>query len=124
MDVNQVEKGVSGSVIQSDNTDGEAGAEQPVACDRDEAVTGMDDDNDWRTPIIRCLWDPGGTKDKKVQRQSLKYVMVDDELYQRTMEDLLLKCLDEEGARIAMGEVHEGLCGTHQSAAKMKWILK
>jgi hypothetical protein len=35
-----------------------------------------------------------------------------------------LKCLDEEQAQIAMGEVHEGLCGTHQSAHKMKWVLK
>jgi hypothetical protein len=23
-----------------------------------------------------------------------------------------------------MGEVHEGMCGTHQSAHKMKWMLK
>jgi hypothetical protein len=22
-----------------------------------------------------------------------------------------------------MGEVHEGICGTHQSALKMKWLL-
>jgi hypothetical protein len=22
-----------------------------------------------------------------------------------------------------MGEVHEGICGTHQSASKMKWLL-
>jgi hypothetical protein len=40
------------------------------------------------------------------------------------MESLLLKCLDEERARIAMGEVHEELCGTHQSVAKMKWMFK
>ena len=23
-----------------------------------------------------------------------------------------------------MGEVHEGICGTHQSAPKMKWLLR
>jgi hypothetical protein len=23
-----------------------------------------------------------------------------------------------------MGEVHEGICGTHQSAHKMKWLLR
>ena len=27
-------------------------------------------------------------------------------------------------ARVAMGEVHEGICGTHQSAPKMKWLLR
>ena len=25
---------------------------------------------------------------------------------------------------MAMGEVHEGICGTHQSAPKMKWLLR
>jgi hypothetical protein len=39
-------------------------------------------------------------------------------------EGLLLRCLDEEAARVAMGEVHEGLCDTHQSVEKMRWILK
>jgi hypothetical protein len=24
---------------------------------------------------------------------------------------------------VAMGEVYEGICGTHQSAPKMKWLL-
>jgi hypothetical protein len=39
--------------------------------------------------------------------------LVGDKLYRRTVEGLFLKCLDEERARIAMGEVHEGLFGTH-----------
>jgi hypothetical protein len=52
-----------------------------------------------------------------------KYVLNNDELYQRTAEDLLLKCLGTDQARIAMGEVHEGICGMHQSAPKMKWLL-
>ena len=55
---------------------------------------------------------------------SFKYVLIDDELYRRTAEDLLLKCLDLDQARVAMGEVHEGICGTHQSAPKMKWLLR
>jgi hypothetical protein len=47
-----------------------------------------------------------------------------DELYQRTAKDLPLKCLETDQTRIAMGEVHEGICGTHQSALKMKWLLR
>jgi hypothetical protein len=50
--------------------------------------------------------------------------MRDDELYQHTMDGLLLKCLDEEGAQVAMGEVHKGLCRTHQSTRKIEWTLK
>ena len=50
--------------------------------------------------------------------------MIDVGLYHRTAEDVLLMCLDSDQARVAMGEVHEGICGTHQSAPKMKWLLK
>jgi hypothetical protein len=35
------------------------------------------------------------------------------------MDGLLLKCLNEE-AKVAMGEVHDVLCGTHHWAHKMK----
>jgi len=50
--------------------------------------------------------------------------LIDDELYRRTAEELLLKCLDSDQAKVAMGEVHEGICGTYQSAPKMKWLLR
>ena len=46
--------------------------------------------------------------------------MSDDELYRRTADDVLLKYFGTDQARVAMGEVHEGICGTHQSAPKMK----
>jgi hypothetical protein len=46
-----------------------------------------------------------------------------DELYRRMVNDILLKCLGPDDAILAMAEVHEGICGTHQSAPKMKWLL-
>ena len=55
---------------------------------------------------------------------AFKYILIDDELYHRTAEDVLLKCLDSDQTRVAMGEVHEGICGTHQSAPKMRWLLR
>jgi hypothetical protein len=52
----------------------------------------------------------------------------------------MLKCLSDKEAKVAMGEVHEGLCGSHQSVAmgevheglcgsqqsahKMHWMLR
>jgi hypothetical protein len=51
-------------------------------------------------------------------------VLHNDELYRKTIEHLLQKCLGTDQARIAMGEVYEGICGTHQSAPKMKWLLR
>ena len=44
---------------------------------------------------------------------AFKYILIDDELYRGTPKDLLLKCLDSDQARLAMGEVYEGICGTH-----------
>ena len=78
---------------------------------------------DWRTPLLRYLHDPSAKIDKSIRRSAFKYVLYNDELYRRTTEDLLLKCLGSDQARVAMGEVHEGICGTHQSAPKMKWLL-
>ena len=77
---------------------------------------------DWRVPIISYLKDPGRGAERNIWRLTFKYILVDDELYRRTTDDVLLKCLGTDQARVAMGEVYEGICGTHQSALKMKWL--
>jgi ribonuclease HI len=78
----------------------------------------------WRQVLIRYLEDPNSSQDRKVRRRALKYTIIDGVLYRRTIEGLLLRCLGPEGARIAMGEVHEGMCGAHQAMHKMKWMLR
>jgi hypothetical protein len=50
--------------------------------------------------------------------------VLDGELYQRTVDGMLLKYLSMEQAKVAMGEVHEGMCSTHQLTHEMKWMLK
>ena len=80
--------------------------------------------SDWRMPIITYLKDPGHGAERNIRRLTFKYILIGYELYHRTAEDLLLKCLDSDQAHVAMGEVHEGNCGTHQSAPKMKWLLR
>jgi hypothetical protein len=79
---------------------------------------------DWRKPIIDYLQDPSHKVDRKIRRLAFKFTLVDRELYHRTADDLLSECLDSDQAKVAMGEVHEGICGTHQSAPKMKWLLR
>jgi hypothetical protein len=49
----------------------------------------------------------------------LKYAVLDNTLYRRTIDDLLLKWLGSEQSKIVMGEVYEGICGIHQSTHKM-----
>jgi hypothetical protein len=49
--------------------------------------------------------------------------MLDNTLYCRTIDGLLLKFLGPDQSRIVSGEVHEGICGTHQPAHKIKWLF-
>ena len=56
--------------------------------------------------------------------KSTKYVLLDDQLYYKIVDGILLKCLSQEEARVLMGEVHEGICGAHQLAYKMKWVIR
>src|SRR5438105_4255699 len=79
---------------------------------------------DWRKPIVGYLQDPSQRTDRTVQWFAIKYLLIDNDLYRRTADGLLLKCLDEDQARVAMGEIHDGLCRTHQSDHKMKWLLR
>jgi hypothetical protein len=59
-----------------------------------------------------------------VRLTTFKYILIDNELYRRTVDNFLLKLLGPYDAILAMAEVHEGICGTHQSAPKMKWLLR
>jgi hypothetical protein len=45
-------------------------------------------------------------------------------MFYRTLEGLLLKCLGPTEANRLLHKVHEGACGTHQSAHMMKWLIR
>jgi hypothetical protein len=85
--------------------------------------TMMADPDDWRTPLVHYSENPDHIADRKVQWQALKYVRLNNTLYHRTIDGLLIKCSSSKQSKIAMGEVHEGICGTHQSAHKIKWLF-
>jgi hypothetical protein len=82
------------------------------------------DTSDCRTPIINYLRNPSVRTDRNVWRAAFKYVLMSDGLYRRTVNDVLLKCLGPDDAILDMAKVHEGICGTHQSAPKMNWLLR
>jgi len=63
--------------------------------------------------IVTYLKDPGHGAGRNIRRLAFKYVLIGDELYRRTAEDVLLKCLDSDQACVAMGKIHEGICATH-----------
>jgi hypothetical protein len=55
---------------------------------------------------------------------AFKYVLINDELYRQTPNDVLLKCLALDDATLAMVEVQEDISGTHQLSPKMKCLLR
>jgi hypothetical protein len=85
---------------------------------------GQADNNDWRRELMNYISNPGSTRDRKIQRQTLKYTIIEGILHRRTSEGLSLKCLSKEEAKVTVGEVHEGMCGAHQDVHKMKWLLR
>jgi hypothetical protein len=62
--------------------------------------------------------------DMKDKREVLKYTSLHVDLYRRTIDGILLKCLSEEHAKVIGWEVHAGICGSQQSAYKMNWLLR
>jgi hypothetical protein len=59
---------------------------------------------DWRKEIINDLKDPSKKVDRQLRNKAIKYVLLEDELYYRTIDGVLLKCLGEEEAKTLMGE--------------------
>ena len=59
---------------------------------------------DWRKEIIDYLKDPSKKVERRVRFQATKYVLLENELYYRTVEGILLQCLGDDEARSLMGE--------------------
>jgi hypothetical protein len=79
---------------------------------------------DYRADILNYLKDPARGAPKRIRYKAMKYVLIGDDMFYRTLEGLLLKCLGPTEANRLLHEVHEGDYGTHQSAHKMKWLIR
>jgi hypothetical protein len=94
-----------------------------VAGEADFQVQFLEPD-DWRADIFNYLKDPARGAPKRTRYRAMKYVLIGDDMFYRTLEGLLLKCLGPAESNQLLHEVHEGACGTHQSAHKMKWLIR
>jgi hypothetical protein len=84
------------------------------------------DENDWRAPIVSYLRNPNGCNENTLKLKAKKYVLMgepEDVLYKRGAEGLLLKCVSKYESLQVLAEVHEGICGAHQSGVKMRWLI-
>ena len=70
--------------------------------------------DDWRKEIAKYIENPSKKVSRRIRFQATKYVLLEEELYYGTIDGVLLRCLDKEEAKALMGEIHEGVCGSHQ----------
>ncbi|XP_015932972.1 uncharacterized protein LOC107459263 [Arachis duranensis] len=76
------------------------------------------DPEDWRVPIVEYLKNPSLSVDRKLKYRAQSYVLISNVLFKKSVDENLLTCLGEKEAYLALAEVHEGICGAHQSGEK------
>jgi hypothetical protein len=74
--------------------------------------------------IVDYLKDPSQKVSRKLRYKTIKFVILDGCLYYKSLDGVLLQCRGQEEARKMMSEVHDGLCGAHHSAYRMKWVIR
>jgi len=67
-----------------------SGYRQIVEILADEVVV----DGDWRKDIVEYLKNSSQPVSRKLRYKALKFVVLDDQLYHRTVDGVLLKCLN------------------------------
>jgi ribonuclease HI len=73
-------------------------------------------EDDWRKEIADYLENPSFKVSRKLRYKAIKFVLLDDRLYYKSLDGVFLQCLSQKEAKKMMSEVHYGLCGAHQSA--------
>ena len=80
--------------------------------------------DDWRTELENYLRCPGKRAPYALKIKALNYVLLEGELYRKGFDGLLLRCVGFLDALEIMKQVHEGVCGAHQSGVKIRWLIR
>jgi hypothetical protein len=81
-------------------------------------------EDDWRKEIVDYLENPSLKDSRNLRYKAIKFVLLDGRLFYKSLDGVLLQCLGQEEAKKMMSEVHDGLCGVHQYAYRMKWVIR
>ncbi|KAG9444536.1 hypothetical protein H6P81_015876 [Aristolochia fimbriata] len=83
---------------------------------------------DWCKPIINFLRHstlPVDLRERvQIRRTAPRYIFINDVLYRRSYEGLLLRCLSKEEGLQVLKETHGGICGAHQAGPKLHLQVK
>ncbi|KAL0433347.1 UNVERIFIED_CONTAM: hypothetical protein Slati_2669000 [Sesamum latifolium] len=83
----------------------------------------MEERTSWKNDIIKYLKEATLPDDpvqaKRIRFKPTRFTMVGDELYKRTIDGPLLKCLDEKKTQYVLRKIHEGSCGNHSGGRSL-----
>ncbi|KAL0378571.1 UNVERIFIED_CONTAM: hypothetical protein Sradi_3162600 [Sesamum radiatum] len=86
--------------------------EHPVI-EEGEELQAMENSSSWKVEFMNYLKDDDLIKAKRLKFKATRFTIIGNDLYKRTIDGPLLKCLDEEKAQYVLREIHEGSCGNH-----------
>ncbi|XP_039012179.1 uncharacterized protein LOC120141335, partial [Hibiscus syriacus] len=84
-----------------------------------------EDGNPWYYDILQYIRYQGypeqATENDKrtIRRMASGYVLDGETLYKKSLDQVLLRCVDAKEAKLILEEVHEGICGTHANGHVM-----
>jgi ribonuclease HI len=81
-------------------------------------------EDDWRKEIVDYLENPSRKVSRKPRYKAIKFVLLGGRLFYKSLDGVLLQCLCQEEVKKMMSELHDGLCGVHQSTYRMKWVIR
>ncbi|XP_073290991.1 uncharacterized protein [Primulina huaijiensis] len=79
---------------------------------------------DWRDGMKHVLESTGRDITHGLKMRALNYVLVEGDLYKKGLDGMLLRCIGFPEALEIMKQVHEGVCGAHQSVVKIRWLIR
>jgi ribonuclease HI len=83
----------------------------------ERAVADIETTDDWRNPLIKFINNEELPEDdreaEKITRKAKIYCMVDNDLYKKAPNGVLLKCVSSDDGRHLLLDIHEGIYGSH-----------
>ena len=74
--------------------------------------------HDQSKPLTNYLQNANLFVDRKTKYKVVNYVILGYELYKRSMNGLLLKCLRESETYIALAKTYDEICGSQQASER------
>lgn len=71
---------------------------------------------------VEYLENPTGMRGQNTKYRALSYIIVGNELFKKTPKGVLLICLSETKAYLAIYDIHTRACDAHRAGHKMKWF--